>query len=183
MPGFRPSNRQLRHAALALWLLSFVLPTLQLKGGSTEPGFVLIGMGLAYLPMAVLLLPYSALAIASLLSNALFIAEAWHPLRRTATPRNPSLGVWAVFFVVNILVGVPWAGSAMLPLHSTGLLAQPGYYCWLLSFALLGGAKLQDAPQVLPWLGGLLRRVGLMALVAAVIVGVALFAMVLMHRA
>lgn len=183
MPGFRPSNRQLRHAALALWLLSFVLPTLPLKDGGTQPGYALIGMGLSSLPMALLLLPYSALAIASLLSNALFIPEIWHLLRRTATPRAPSLGVWAVLFVANVLVGVPWAGSALLPLHSMELLGLPGYYCWLLSFAVLGCAKLQDAPQVLPWLGGLLRRVGLMALVAALTLGVALVAIVLIHRA
>ena len=86
-------------------------------------------------------------------------------------------------FVANVLVGVPWAGSALLPLPSTGLLALPGYYCWLLSFALLGCAKLQDAPHVLPWLGGLLRRLGLMALVAALTLGMALVVIVLIHRA
>lgn len=181
MLGFRPSCLQLRQAALALWFLSFVLPTLPLKDGGTQPGYVLIGMGLASLPMALLLLPYSALAIASLLSNALFVQDIWHLLRRTASPRNPLLGVWAVLFAIN--VGLPWAGSALLPLPSTGLLALPGYYCWLLSFALLGCAKLQDAPHVLPWLGGMLRRVGFMALVAALTLGVALVVIVLIRRA
>lgn len=178
-----PPPRQLRYIAIALWLLSLALPTLQLQGGGTQAGYQLLGTSGALLPMALLLLPFSALMVASWLSNLLFVFEIWHLCRRTAGPRNTPLALLAALFAVNVLMGFHWAGSSLLPLHSMGLLALPGYYCWLLSFAVLGCARLQETPLAVQWLGGLFRRVGLMVLVAAVTLGLALVVIVLIHRA
>ncbi len=59
----------------------------------------------------------------------------------------------------------------------------PGYYCWLLAFVMLGYATLQEYPLSMQWLGGVLRRAGLLALVGAGVITLGFFAILVFRPA
>lgn len=59
----------------------------------------------------------------------------------------------------------------------------PGYYCWLLAFVMLGYATLEESPLSMQWLGGVLRRVGLLAMVGAGVITLGFLAILVFRPA
>lgn len=177
------SPSSLRLLALALWLLSLALPTLHIADGGTVPGFSLFVSGWLWLPLLLVSLPASAVAVSSLLSNLLFLRVAWQIFRRQSESRATPRWAIAVGLAANIAVAVPWAGAPLQGVLLGSLHTLPGYYCWLLAFVMLGYATLQESPLSMQWLDGVLRRVGLMALVVAGVIALGFLAILLFRPA
>ena len=174
-----PSPHSLRLLAVALWLMGFALPTLRMSDGNIVPGVSVFVSGWLWLPLVLVGLPASAIAVASLLSNLLFFPVVWQLLRRPSEVGTAPRWAVAIALAANIAVAMPWPGAPFkgLPLESSHTL--PGYYCWLLSFVVLGYSTLQESPLPVQWLNGLLRRLGLVALIATVTFAVGLVALLL----
>jgi hypothetical protein len=177
------SPQSLRSLAVALWLLGLALPTLRLPDGSTVPGVSVFVSGWLWLPMVLVWLPASAIAVASLLSNLQFLPVVWRLLRRPPESCTAPRWALAIALAANIAVAMPWSGAPFKGLSLESLHTLPGYYYWLLSFVVLGYATLQESPLPIQWLNGLLRRLGLMALIAAATFALGLTALLFMARA
>lgn len=135
---------RLRHLALALWLISLILPTLPTPDIGNLPGTPLRGAYLFAKSVAMALyLPHSIgypLHLLSLASNVVFLRELL-----ALVPRwRRRFGWWspwvlAVAVFVNVYVGVRTLrpdGQVPLP----GVLSQPGYFVWLGAFVVLCAA-------------------------------------------
>lgn len=176
-----PSN--LRLLAVALWLLSLTLPTLRIADGSTVPGFSLLVSGWLWLPLVLMALPASSVAVSSLLSNLLFLRVAWQMFRRHSGSRATPWWAITLGLAANIAVAVPWSGAPLKGLTLGSLHTLPGYYCWLLAFVMLGYATLEESPLSMQWLGGVLRRVGLLAMVGAGVITLGFLAILVFRPA
>lgn len=162
----------LSYAALALWLLSWVMPV-----GTFVDGTRMIGAQVAWqgLVSIVALFPWGLISqpllVVGLLSNGLFVLESQ---RRLAKDRRP-VGVCHAWLCVAAAVWNVAIGQALQPFYPD-LYAHAGFYMWAAAFvALAAGALLYQRA----YFAGLLQRSVALAVVAAVVsmVGVAAIVM------
>ena len=82
-------TQRIQRLAIALWLISLAVPTSMLQNGTIANGaqIAMAGMlGMAFMfPVGLLGAPFLAL---SLLSNLLFLGEAWRQVWRPFRPRT-----------------------------------------------------------------------------------------------
>lgn len=182
MPHPYLSLSTLRVLALALWLLSLVLPSIYVADGSTATGFHLLLASIAWLPVALPLLPGSAVALVSLGTNLLMVSALRRVLRPGSGTRTPPW-VLPLALLANVCVASSWyyRTAPWLPLN--GLLSLPGYYCWIAAFVALWAAELWESPPLISWWRGLARRLGALTLVVAGVVALGLFAILLLRPA
>jgi hypothetical protein len=182
MPHPYLSPQTLRLLALALWLLSLVLPSIYVADGSTATGFHLLLSSIAWLPVALPLLPGSAVGLVSLGTNLLMVSALRRALRPGSETRTPAW-VLPLALLANVCVASSWyyRTEPWLPLN--GLLSLPGYYCWLGGFVALWAAELWESPPLISWWRGLARRLGGLTLLVAGVVALGLFAILLLRPA
>ena len=182
MPHPYLSLRTLRVLALALWLLSLVLPSIYVADGSTATGFHLLLASIAWLPVALPLLPGSAVALVSLGTNLLMVSALRRVLRPGSGTRTPAW-VLPLALLANVCVASSWYQRTAPWLPLNGLLSLPGYYCWIGGFVALWAAELRESPPPISWWRGLARRLGGLTLVVAGVVALGLFAILLLRPA
>lgn len=182
MPQAHFSPHALRKLALALWLLSLVLPSIYVADGSTATGFHLLLASIAWLPIALPLLPGSAVALVSLGTNLLMVS-ALRQLLRPGSGANTPPWVLPLALMANVCVASSWYQRTAPWLPLNGLLSLPGYYCWIGVFFALWAAELWESPPLISWWRGLARRLGGLTLVVAGVVALGLFAILLLRPA
>lgn len=162
----------MRYAALALWLLSWVMPVGTLVDSQRMLGAQVAWQGLVSI---VALFPWGLISqpllVVSLLSNGLFVLE----MQRVLTKDRRPFSVWHAWLCVAAAVWNVAIGQAMQPFYPD-LYAHAGFYVWAAAFVLLAGSAVVDQRA---YFAGLLRRSAALAVVAAVVsvIGVATIVM------
>ncbi len=161
-------SQNLRRLAIALWLVSFVLPTTTLHSGAVAIGAEVALQGLAGIavmfPIGLLGKPFQVI---SLLSNLLVVGELRQQLGKLSNPH--SLGRTFLLVSVTLLnVAIGWHVKPFFP----DILSHPGFYLWAASFVLLASAGVYE--NKLFFLGLLKRSLALGAVSTVVfLVGLA----------
>ncbi|NSL57008.1 hypothetical protein [Uliginosibacterium aquaticum] len=126
-------TQHLRRFAIALWLISFVVPTGTLQNGTVALGaqIALAGLfGMAFMfPVGLLGMPLQAI---SLLSNLLMLDEIRREASRSSYP-NTLFRTLLLVSTAALNVAVAQQVRSFLP----DLLSHPGFYLWSSSFVLL----------------------------------------------
>ncbi|MDO6386410.1 hypothetical protein [Uliginosibacterium sp. 31-12] len=126
-------TQHLRRLAIALWLISFVVPTGTLQNGTVALGaqVALAGLfGMAFIfPVGLLGMPFQAI---SLLSNLLMLDEIRREASRSGYPNTLFRTLLLVSAaVLNVVIARQL--RSVLP----DLFSHPGFYLWSSSFVLL----------------------------------------------
>jgi hypothetical protein len=170
-----------RCLALLLWLASWVAPTALSGGGGYLQGYeVVLGAAGALLgfPAVLFALPLIWLSLAT---NLLFLAEAIALARRRAQAGSVFRAV-LTFAALLLNLGVVWhihENSRTDAVYLPGLLALPGVYLWLLAYAFL---SLAAALGQRVFVSGLIARMALTGVVAAVVIALAFGLMLFLSR-
>jgi hypothetical protein len=164
----------IRRLAVALWLISLVVPT-----STSQNGVVAIGLqvalgglsGLVFMfPIGLLGAPLQAI---SLLSNWLVLGEIRRQLKKSIGP----LPLCNTLILVSAAVLNVFIGQHAKPLYPD-LMSHPGFYLWASSFVLLASS---GAFENRLFFGGLLKRSFALGAVAAVVFFIGLAAIIFSH--
>lgn len=127
--------QRLQKIAIGLWLLSLVLPTVQIDHGKYFFGAQVMAKGL----FAIFFFPFSLafpLHILSVLTNFIFIIGMQAFTAPTSKYSSiPSSVIVSCALILNIYVGIYALLNKSSPLPA--LFSLPGYYVWISAFALL----------------------------------------------